>query len=37
VLDAIDALVPPGTNIDHEADAGWHAPWIRDARQRRRA
>lgn len=37
VLDAIDALVPPGTNVDHEADAGWVPPWIADARLRRRA
>lgn len=36
VLDAIDALVPPGTNVDHEADAGWVPPWIADPRQRRR-
>jgi aryl-alcohol dehydrogenase-like predicted oxidoreductase len=36
VLDAIDALVPPGTNVDHDADAGWVPPWISDAAQRRR-
>ena len=37
LLDAIDALVPPGTNVDHDADAGWVPPWITDARERRRA
>lgn len=36
LLDALDALVAPGTNVDHEADAGWVPPWIADASQRRR-
>jgi hypothetical protein len=36
VLDRIDALVPPGTDVDHDADAGWTPPWIADARLRRR-
>ncbi len=36
VLDAIDALVQPGTNVDHECDAGWVPPWISDASLRRR-
>lgn len=36
VLDAIDALVSPGTNVDHESDAGWVPPWISDASRRRR-
>jgi aryl-alcohol dehydrogenase-like predicted oxidoreductase len=36
VLDVIDALVPPGTNVDHDSDAGWVPPWISDATQRRR-
>lgn len=35
-LDAIDALVAPGTNVDHDADAGWVPPWIADASHRRR-
>jgi aryl-alcohol dehydrogenase-like predicted oxidoreductase len=37
VLDRIDELVPPGTDIDNQADAGWQPPWLADARQRRRA
>jgi aryl-alcohol dehydrogenase (NADP+) len=36
-LDAIDALVPPGTDVDPECDRGFIPPWISDARQRRRA
>jgi aryl-alcohol dehydrogenase-like predicted oxidoreductase len=36
VLDAIDELVAPGTNVDHESDAGWVPPWISDASLRRR-
>jgi hypothetical protein len=36
VLDAIDALVAPGVNVDHECDAGWVPPWISDPGQRRR-
>ena len=35
VLDAIDAIVPPGTNIRAE-DAGYAPPWLADASQRRR-
>jgi aryl-alcohol dehydrogenase-like predicted oxidoreductase len=35
-LDAIDALVAPGTDVDAECDRGWVPPWITDARQRRR-
>jgi aryl-alcohol dehydrogenase-like predicted oxidoreductase len=36
-LDAIDRLVPPGTDIDAECDRGWVPPWIADARLRRRS
>lgn len=36
LLDRLDALVAPGTNIDHDADAGWVPPWIADPAQRRR-
>jgi hypothetical protein len=36
-LDDIDALVPPGVNVDNDADSGWIAPWISDAVQRRRS
>jgi aryl-alcohol dehydrogenase-like predicted oxidoreductase len=35
VLDAIDAIVPPGTNLN-AADAGWRAPWLDEASARRR-
>jgi len=35
VLDAIDAIVPPGTNIRAD-DAGYAPPWLTDASQRRR-
>jgi aryl-alcohol dehydrogenase (NADP+) len=35
-LDAVDALVPPGTDLDAACDSGWIPPWIADARQRRR-
>jgi aryl-alcohol dehydrogenase-like predicted oxidoreductase len=35
VLDRIDALVPPGTNVQ-QGDAGWTSPDL-DARARRRA
>jgi aryl-alcohol dehydrogenase-like predicted oxidoreductase len=34
VLDAIDRLVPPGTNLN-PADAGWTAPWLSADRRRR--
>lgn len=36
VLDAIDALIPPGTNISHDDD-GYEAPEIADKTLRRRA
>jgi aryl-alcohol dehydrogenase-like predicted oxidoreductase len=35
VLDRIDEIVPPGTNLNH-TDAGWLPPWLADASQRRR-
>jgi diketogulonate reductase-like aldo/keto reductase len=35
VLDRIDAIVPPGTNVN-AADAGWTPPWFDDATRRRR-
>jgi len=35
VLDRIDAIVPPGTNVNPN-DTGWDAPWLTDASQRRR-
>ena len=35
VLDRIDEIVPPGTNLN-PADAGWTPPWLADASQRRR-
>ena len=35
VLDAIDAIVPPGTNLNW-ADAGYTPPMVADARVRRR-
>ena len=35
-LDAVDALVPPGVNIDNDADSGWIAPWITNPALRRR-
>ncbi|HUZ81744.1 MAG TPA: aldo/keto reductase [Gaiellaceae bacterium] len=35
VLDAIDAIVPPGTNLN-PADAGWTPPHLDDAAARRR-
>jgi hypothetical protein len=35
VLDRIDEIVPPGTNINAE-DAGWSPPALTDARLRRR-
>ncbi|HXD53551.1 MAG TPA: aldo/keto reductase [Solirubrobacteraceae bacterium] len=35
VLDRIDEIVPPGTNVN-QADTGWDAPWLADASQRRR-
>jgi hypothetical protein len=35
VLDAIDRIVPPGTNV-RAADAGYQPPWIADASLRRR-
>ncbi|MDX6426678.1 MAG: hypothetical protein QOD52_2083, partial [Gaiellaceae bacterium] len=35
LLDAIDAIVPPGTNLN-AADAGWRPPWLDDPAARRR-
>ncbi|HEX4681006.1 MAG TPA: aldo/keto reductase [Gaiellaceae bacterium] len=35
ILDAIDEIVPPGTNLN-AADAGWRPPWLDDPRARRR-
>jgi aryl-alcohol dehydrogenase-like predicted oxidoreductase len=35
VLDAVDAIVPPGTTIN-PADAGWRPPHLDDPRSRRR-
>ena len=35
VLDRIDEIVPPGTNLN-PADAGWHPPSLIDPAQRRR-
>jgi aryl-alcohol dehydrogenase-like predicted oxidoreductase len=36
VLDAIDEIVAPGSDVDPECDRGWHAPWLSDAKLRRR-
>jgi aryl-alcohol dehydrogenase-like predicted oxidoreductase len=36
VLDRIDEIVPPGTNIN-PADTGWDPPWLTDPALRRRA
>ena len=35
VLDRIDEVVPPGTNVNQN-DTGWDAPWLTDSSQRRR-
>jgi aryl-alcohol dehydrogenase-like predicted oxidoreductase len=35
VLDRIDEIVPPGTNVN-QADTGWDAPWLTDSSLRRR-
>jgi aryl-alcohol dehydrogenase-like predicted oxidoreductase len=35
LLDAIDEIVPPGTNLN-PADAGWRPPWLDDPALRRR-
>jgi aryl-alcohol dehydrogenase-like predicted oxidoreductase len=35
VLDRIDEIVPPGTNVN-PADTGWDAPWLTDSSLRRR-
>jgi len=35
VLDAVDAIVPPGTNLN-AADAGWRPPHLDDPASRRR-
>ena len=34
VLDRIDEIVPPGTNLN-PADAGWSSPWLDPAARRR--
>jgi aryl-alcohol dehydrogenase-like predicted oxidoreductase len=36
LLDRIDELVPPGTDVDPVVDAGWRPPWLVDASARRR-
>ena len=36
LLDRIDELVAPGTDVDPEADAGWRPPWLDDRSARRR-
>jgi len=36
VLDAIDQVVAPGTNLN-PADAGWSPPWLSAADRRRTA
>jgi aryl-alcohol dehydrogenase-like predicted oxidoreductase len=35
VLDAVDAIVPPGTTLN-PADAGWRSPWLASQWRRRR-
>jgi aryl-alcohol dehydrogenase-like predicted oxidoreductase len=35
LLDRIDAIVPPGTNVN-QADTGWDPPWLTDPSLRRR-
>ena len=35
VLDRIDEIVPPGTNVNQN-DTGWDPPWLTDSSQRRR-
>jgi aryl-alcohol dehydrogenase-like predicted oxidoreductase len=35
VLDRIDAIVPPGTNVNQN-DTGWDPPWVTDSSLRRR-
>jgi aryl-alcohol dehydrogenase-like predicted oxidoreductase len=35
ILDRIDEVVPPGTNVN-QADTGWDAPWLTDSAPRRR-
>jgi aryl-alcohol dehydrogenase-like predicted oxidoreductase len=35
VLDGIDAIVPPGTNVNQN-DTGWDPPWLTDSSLRRR-
>jgi aryl-alcohol dehydrogenase-like predicted oxidoreductase len=36
LLDEIDDLVAPGTDVDPLTDAGWTPPWLADATKRRR-
>ena len=35
LLDQIDKVVPPGTNVN-QADTGWDPPWLTDSAPRRR-
>ena len=35
LLDRIDEVVPPGTNVN-QADTGWDPPWLTDPALRRR-
>jgi len=35
VLDRIDEIVAPGTNVN-QADTGWDPPWLTDPSRRRR-
>ena len=35
VLDRIDEIVPPGTNVNPN-DTGWDPPWLADSAMRRR-
>ena len=35
LLDRIDEIVPPGTNVN-QADTGWDPPWLTDPALRRR-
>ena len=36
LLDRLDELVAPGTDVDPAADAGWRPPWLGDPTTRRR-
>jgi hypothetical protein len=37
LLDQIDKLVVPGTDVDPVGDASWTAPWLAEAAVRRRS